>query len=184
MDAVLCPGVGSRERSTAPAGRELLFLSDSEVAVVSVEDDGEAIWIGITRRSAGAECPGCGRWSNRVHGSYLRFPADLPSVGRRVMLCLRVRRFTCADTSCRRQTFVEHVPGATRRHAQRTERLRAALAEVGLASAGRAGARLCPACEPPPGRLTSQVVIAARGGSQRGPFLSVAGRSGRTPLSR
>ncbi|MFJ6811611.1 ISL3 family transposase [Streptomyces anulatus] len=121
---------------------ELLFLSDPEVAVVSAKDDGEAIWIGTTRRSAGAECPGCGEWSNRIHGSYLRFPADLPSVGRRVMLRLRVRRFTCADTSCRRQTFVEQIPGLTRRHAQRTERLRAALAEVGLALAGRAGARL------------------------------------------
>ncbi|MFJ6486705.1 MULTISPECIES: transposase family protein [unclassified Streptomyces] len=30
-----------------------------------------------------------------MHGSYLRFPADLPVTGRRVMLQLRVRRFTC-----------------------------------------------------------------------------------------
>ncbi|WP_327129929.1 transposase family protein [Streptomyces sp. NBC_01727] len=120
----------------------LLFLSDSEVAVVSVEDDGEAIWTGVARKSAGTECPGCGGWSNRIHGSYLRFPADLPSIGRRVVLRLRVRRFSCADTSCGRQTFVEQVPGLTRRHAQRTERLRSAVAEVGLALAGRAGARL------------------------------------------
>ncbi|MFF1839548.1 ISL3 family transposase [Streptomyces sp. NPDC058231] len=121
---------------------ELLFLSDPEVAVMSAEDDGEAIWIGITRKSAGAECPGCGRWSNRLHGSYLRFPADLPSAGRRVVLRLQVRRFICADTSCGRQTFVEQIAGLTRRHAQRTDRLRSALAEVGLALAGRAGARL------------------------------------------
>ncbi|MEU3703643.1 transposase family protein [Streptomyces anulatus] len=121
---------------------ELLLLSDPEVAVVSAEDDGEVIRIGVTRRSAGAECPDCGRRSNRIHGFHLRFPADLPSVGRRVVLCLRVRRFSCADTSCGHQTFVEQVPGLTRRHAQRTERLRAALAEVGLAWAGRAGARL------------------------------------------
>ncbi|MFD3503081.1 ISL3 family transposase [Streptomyces sp. NPDC058678] len=43
---------------------------------------------------------------------------------------------------CRRRTFVEQIPGLTRRHAQRTDRLRSALAEVGLALAGRAGARL------------------------------------------
>ncbi|WP_309236585.1 ISL3 family transposase [Streptomyces sp. CAI 127] len=120
----------------------LLFLSDPEVAVMSAEDDGEVFWIGVTRKSAGAECPGCGRWSNRCHGSYLRFPADVPSAGRRVVLRLQVRRFTCADTSCGRKTFVEQVPGLTRRHAQRTDRLRSALAEVGLALAGRAGARL------------------------------------------
>ncbi|MFD4946386.1 transposase family protein [Streptomyces sp. NPDC058239] len=111
---------------------ELLFLADPEVAVMSVEYDGEAVWIGVTRKPADAECPGCGRWSNRIHGSYLRFPADLPSAGTRVVLRLQVRRFACADTSCGRQTLVEQIPGLTRRHAQRTERLRSALAEVAL----------------------------------------------------
>ncbi|MEU1439548.1 transposase family protein [Streptomyces sp. NPDC005786] len=86
---------------------ELLFLSDPEGAVKSAEDDGEAMWIGIAGKSAGAECPGCGRWSNRLHGSYLRFPADLPSAGRFLVLRLQVRRFICADTSCGRQTCVE-----------------------------------------------------------------------------
>ncbi|MFE7268603.1 transposase family protein [Streptomyces sp. NPDC057592] len=41
----------------------------------------------------GAVCPGCGSRSLRVHSSYLRFPADVPSGGRQVVLCLRVRRF-------------------------------------------------------------------------------------------
>ncbi|MFE6869302.1 ISL3 family transposase [Kitasatospora sp. NPDC057692] len=62
--------------------------------------------------------------------------------GRRVVLRLRVRRFACEDVSCGRRTFVEQVAGLTRRYSQRTERLRSALAEVGLAVAGRAGARL------------------------------------------
>ena len=75
-----------------------------------------------------------------MHGSCLRFPADLP-VGRRVVLRLRVRRFTCEDVSCIRRTSVEQVAGLTRRYSQQTERKRSALAEVGLALAGRAGAR-------------------------------------------
>ncbi|MCX4406459.1 hypothetical protein OG840_33950 [Streptomyces sp. NBC_01764] len=29
----------------------------------------------------------------------MRFPADVPSVGRRVVLCLRVRRFACPVAS-------------------------------------------------------------------------------------
>lgn len=37
---------------------------------------------------------------------------------------------------------MERIPGLTRRHGQRTERLRSTLAAVGLALAGRAGARL------------------------------------------
>ncbi|WP_392957650.1 transposase family protein [Streptomyces sp. LN245] len=31
-----------------------------------------------------AACPGCGRWSGRIHGSYLRFPRDLPTAGKLV----------------------------------------------------------------------------------------------------
>lgn len=121
---------------------ELLFLADPGIKVESMQDDGEVIRIGVRCRTTGARCPGCGSWSGRVHGSYLRFPADLPMSGRRVVLQLRVRRFTCKDVSCGRRTFVEHVAGLTRRHSQRTERMRSALAEVGLALAGRAGARL------------------------------------------
>ncbi|MFF2852813.1 ISL3 family transposase [Streptomyces sp. NPDC058001] len=122
---------------------ELLFLSAPEVAVVSVNEDDEAtIRIGVSCRAAGAVCPGCGAWSSRVHGSYQRFPADLPCAGRRVVLCLHVRRFTCVDALCNRRTFAEQVPGLTRRHSRWTERLRSALAEVGLALAGRAGARI------------------------------------------
>ncbi|MCX5395310.1 transposase family protein [Streptomyces sp. NBC_00094] len=67
--------------------------------------------------AAGASCPGCGAWSARVHGSYLRFPADVPSAGRSVVLQLRVRRFTCRSAECGRRTFVEQIPGLTRRTA-------------------------------------------------------------------
>ncbi|WP_328558425.1 MULTISPECIES: transposase family protein [unclassified Streptomyces] len=49
-------------------------------------------------------CPGCGTWSSRVHGSYLRFPADVPSAGRSVLLRLRVRRFNCQDAVWRRDS--------------------------------------------------------------------------------
>ncbi|MFE7187745.1 transposase family protein [Streptomyces erythrochromogenes] len=44
------------------------------------------IRVSVRCRTAGARCPGCGRWSRRLHGSYLRFPADLPVTGRRVVL--------------------------------------------------------------------------------------------------
>ncbi|MGW3061214.1 hypothetical protein ACWC98_35610 [Streptomyces goshikiensis] len=72
----------------------------------------------------------------------MRFPADVPSAGRRVVLQLRVRRFACRTAGCERRTFVEQIPGLTRRHGQRTERLRSTLAAIGLAFAGRPGSRL------------------------------------------
>ncbi|WP_328623745.1 transposase family protein [Streptomyces sp. NBC_00353] len=95
------------------------------------------------RATAGqAACPGCGCWSGRIHGSYLRFPRDLPTSGKLVVMSLRVRRFVCEADSCSRKTFAEQVPGLTRRFGRRTERLRSTLVSVGLALAGRAGARM------------------------------------------
>ncbi|WP_307545036.1 transposase family protein [Streptomyces sp. V3I8] len=69
------------------------------------------IRVGVRCGRAGTRCPGCGSWSERVHGTYLRFPADLPVAGRRVVLRLRIRRFICEDMSCGRRTFVEQVEG-------------------------------------------------------------------------
>ncbi|MET8566369.1 ISL3 family transposase [Streptomyces flaveolus] len=121
---------------------ELLFPSIADVAVLSVDVNEEAVRIEAQSTVAGFDCPGCGGWSRRIHSSYLRFPADVPSGGRRVVLCLRVRRFLCPAISCGRRTFVEQMPGLTRRYGRRTERLRSTLAAVGLALAGRAGARI------------------------------------------
>lgn len=123
--------------------QELLFPAIAGVAVVAVDTGGGTV-VRVEARCtvAGAACPGCGGWSEQEHGSYLRFPADLPSAGRRVVLSLRVRRFACAGPSCPRRTFVEQVPGLTRRHGRATERLRSAMDSIGLALAGRAGARL------------------------------------------
>lgn len=122
--------------------KELLFPSIADVAVLSVDVDIAVVHVDAQCTATGAPCPDCGTWSSRVHGSYLRFPVDVPSTGRSVVLRLRVRRFTCQNVSCGRRTFVEQIPGLTRRHGQRTERLRSTLAAVGLALAGRAGARM------------------------------------------
>ena len=120
----------------------LLFPAVADVRVLSVDVDGEVIRVEVRSMAVGASCPGCGVRSRRVHGSYLRSPTDLPSAGQRVLLRLHVRRFICAGASCERRTFAEQVPGLTRRHSRWTERLRTALAGIGLALAGRAGARL------------------------------------------
>ncbi|MFB7496423.1 ISL3 family transposase [Streptomyces sp. NPDC056161] len=122
--------------------REVLFPSVPGIAVVAVHTDGEAIRIEARCTPVGATCPDCAHWTEQVHSSYLRFPADLPAAGRRAQLVLRVRRFFCPATACGRRAFVEQVPGLTRRHGRVTERLRQAMSEIGLALAGRAGARL------------------------------------------
>ncbi|GGT56361.1 transposase [Streptomyces atratus] len=121
---------------------ELLFSSVRDIAVLSVDVSNEAIRIETRCTMVGAECAGCGGWSERVHSSYLRFPADVPSAGKRVRLCLRVRRFVCENPLCERRTFVEQIAGLTRRYGRWTERLRSTWAAIGLALAGRAGARM------------------------------------------
>ncbi|MFE7359155.1 ISL3 family transposase, partial [Streptomyces sp. NPDC057543] len=70
---------------------ELLFPSIADIAVLSVDVNNEAVPIEDRCTMAGANCAGRRGWSERVHSSYLRFPADVPSAGKRVRLCLRVR---------------------------------------------------------------------------------------------
>jgi transposase len=134
--------------------KELLFPSVADVEVMSVDVNVAIVRVGARCTADGAVCPDCGVWSSQVRGSYLRFPADAPSAGRRVVLRLRVRRFICRNTACARRTFVEQIAGLTRRHVQRTERLRANLADVGLALAGRAGSRLATLLGMPVSRST------------------------------
>ncbi len=92
----------------------------------------------------GGRCPDCGRASRAVHSRYRRHPADLPSLGHRVRVGLRVRRFYCRNAKCARRTFAERLPELMAPHARRTRRLAAAQARAGAALGGEAGARLLP----------------------------------------
>lgn len=89
-----------------------------------------------------APCPGCGARSRRVHRRYQRRLADLAVGGRQVMLVLRVRVFVCQDRNCPVRRFAEQVEDLTMPYARCSGGLREALEQIGLALAGRAGARL------------------------------------------
>jgi transposase len=80
--------------------------------------------------------------SSSTHGSYLRSLRDAPLAGVPVLIRLRVRRFRCRVERCGRRTFVEQIPDLTSPHARTSPPLRAALAAVAVALAGRPGARL------------------------------------------
>ncbi len=149
-----------RERSAAGGGRVAVLLGRRRVGGVG---RGGRHGRPVEARTATgrATCPGCGCWLGRIHGSYLRFPRDLPSVGKFVVVSLRVRRFVCEEDSCERTTFAEQVPGLTRRFVRRTERLRSTLVSVGLALAGRAGARMTDAFNVPVSRNTLLRLIAS-----------------------
>ena len=98
----------------------------------------------IAARAAGAraDCPRCGFAAARVHSRYGRRVADAPISGMPVVIELGVRRFFCDHPDCPKRTFAEQISGLTSRYARRSLGLGRMLAVVGLALAGRAGARL------------------------------------------
>jgi hypothetical protein len=77
-----------------------------------------------------------------VHDSYQRRLKDLPLAEQSVVIHLTVRRFICSTDDCPRRTFAESFAQLTAPYARFTTRLGRVLERVGLALAGRAGARL------------------------------------------
>jgi transposase len=141
----LPPAAASRSPVAACGAVELcewLFPHLRGLYVEQVEPGGTGVVVQARSRAAGAGCPACGMWSSRVHSGYVRTVADGPAGGRPVVIRLAVRRFSCPNPACPRVTFVEQVDGVTGRYRRRSLPLLGLLAEVGLALAGRAGARL------------------------------------------
>jgi transposase len=101
---------------------------------------GLRLWARARTRSAA--CPRCGSKSGRVHSRYLRRLDDVALAGAPVEVRLRVRRLFCGASACPARTFAEQIPGLTSRHARRSPALQRSLSDIGVALAGRAGARL------------------------------------------
>jgi len=112
------------------------------VCVEQVDCSGEQVRIRARPRQAAASCSRCGTASARVHSRYERTLADAMLAGRQVTVRVPVRRFFCDVADCPMRTFVEQVDGLTAPHARRTPLLRTILEAIGVALAGRAGARL------------------------------------------
>jgi len=89
----------------------------------------------------GVPCPGCARFSSRIHSYYERHLADLPWNGIPVEVRLRTRRFFCNTDDCAWRIFTERLPETAATYARRTQRMAQALRWLGLALGGEAGAR-------------------------------------------
>jgi transposase len=121
---------------------EVVFPHLAGVVVEQVDEDGGMVRIHARSRDVAATCPDCATSSEAVHSRYQRRLADLPVGGRPTWILLRVRRFMCGNPGCARRTFVEQVEGLAARRRRRTVSLLGLLETIGLALAGRAGARL------------------------------------------
>jgi transposase len=108
-------------------------------AVNYIDDE----FILVARASqATSVCPICKKKSTAVHSWYERTPADLPSCGKVVRLCLQVRRFFCRNMQCSRQIFCERLPQMVRKYARRTLRLAQSLTILAFALGGIGGERI------------------------------------------
>jgi transposase len=106
-----------------------------------LEPTSNSIHLYAHRAVAQPLCPNCSQPSARVHSQYLRKITDLPWARMKVLLYLTVRRFFCANSTCKRRTFTEQVTAVIAPYARRTERLKAAQRELAFASGGEAAAR-------------------------------------------
>ncbi|WP_218002422.1 ISL3 family transposase [Nocardia brevicatena] len=119
-----------------------------------VRSEGDAVVVDAVVAASSARCPGCESVSARVHSRYQRRLADAAIAGRMVSVQLTVRRFFCANSDCPAKTFAEQVADLTVKWSRRTNRLTSMLVVIGLALAGRAGARLARRLGLPAGRDT------------------------------
>ena len=108
----------------------------------SVDVSAAGIRIRVSPLTQSASCPQCESVSRRIHSRYDRTLADAAIGNRPSRLVLRVRRFLCPSIECSRRTFAEQIEGLTSAYSRRTPLLNEVLERIGLALAGRAGARL------------------------------------------
>ncbi|MFI1382466.1 ISL3 family transposase [Embleya sp. NPDC020886] len=129
-------------QSRASSWESLVFDGIDDVGVDAVTVASGMVEVAAGGRTAGASCPDCGGFSSQVHDRYQRRLKDLPLGARGLVIRLTVRRFLCDAGACPRRTFAEPFTLLTAPYARFTARLNRALEQVGLALAGRAGARL------------------------------------------
>ncbi|WP_328793122.1 MULTISPECIES: ISL3 family transposase [unclassified Streptomyces] len=141
-------------QTDAPLWDSLVFDGIGDVDVEAVTAAFGTVEVMARGRAVGAACPDCGRFSDRVHDRYQRRLKDLPLAEQGFVILLTVRRFICGAADCPRRTFAEPFSRPAVPHARFTTRLNHALERVGLALAGRAGARLAAQLGFGAGRMT------------------------------
>src|SRR5215831_16973904 len=112
--------------------------------ITSSSESPDALLVHVTSHRTSSVCPLCREPSQAIHSSYQRKPMDLPCAGRPIRLLLTVRKFFCRKTTCTRKVFTERLPELLKPSSRLTNRLRSAVHEIGLATCGNGGERLCP----------------------------------------
>jgi len=99
----------------------LLNTNHFVISEIMIEDGRLGIALESTARKA--KCPQCGKESDQLHSTYMRFPVDLAWAEWPVILHLKVKRFFCRNRQCLKRTFAERFPEFVAWYARRTERV-------------------------------------------------------------
>jgi len=163
-----------RRISTMESDLRLSSLIPAGLIVESIVEREGSIAVTARAGTQARECPLCGRASSRVHSRYVRTVSDLPCAGRKVELCLVVRRFVCDAPFCGRRIFAERFEGVVCERSRRTARLECIVHHLGLALGGRPAASFAKRLMMPVSNDTLLRVVRRRACSQAEP-LRVAG---------
>ncbi|MGX9353480.1 transposase family protein (plasmid) [Shimia sp. W99] len=95
----------------------------SEVKVDRVSRSESGSWVVSGVLAPKGICPDCGSRSRRRHGWRRRRIQDFPAHGRVVWVELRVCRWRCSNSGCRRSTFSDHDLSIAAPFTRRTSRV-------------------------------------------------------------
>ncbi|MFD0162875.1 transposase family protein [Streptomyces decoyicus] len=144
-----------------------------DVRLERVAFTADALEVSAAACGPAPRCPGCWARVRRVHSAYERGLAERPLTGRKLQVRLRVRRFFCDRSSCKRNL---------RRAGPRAERTLSTLQHrhEAVAARGRRRARRpsrgTPLSTAPSVRRPQQAAGTARSARGAGTFAASAGR--------
>jgi transposase len=119
---------------------ETLVLGEENLELQRLQISQHHLILFVNTTATRAQCPVCGCVSHRVHRHYTRTLADLPWHGVPLTLHLRIRRFFCEQTGCRRAIFTQRIPEVADSYARRPSVWSALSRWLALLSEGRRAA--------------------------------------------
>ena len=113
-----------------------------ELEIVSIEEDSDEIRLHMLSRSKSFCCPKCGEELRKLHATHHRTVQDLPILGKRVFLDIRVHDFQCQNPICEIGAFSETFHGFLNHYSRMTERLIDFVTILALETSCEASARI------------------------------------------
>ncbi len=106
-----------------------------------IEYTNTTVWIYASIKANRSRCPNCGKFSKKIHDRYIRTISDLPVFQHRTIIRLKIRKFKCGNTRCKRKVFSEQIP-AILRYSRRTNRVLGILDSLAIELTGKLGSIL------------------------------------------